>query len=47
MEEMTAIQSRISRSTFDILQECLPFVYDNKKDEVPEAGELVDLFDGL
>ncbi|CAK9059051.1 Small nuclear ribonucleoprotein Sm D2 (Sm-D2) (Complexed with cdc5 protein 9) (snRNP core protein D2) [Durusdinium trenchii] len=41
MEEMTAIQSRISRSTFDILQEYLPFVYDNKKDEVPEAGELV------
>ena len=47
MEEMIAIKSRISSGTFEILEKSLPFKAAMQSAEDPEAGELVDLFDGL
>lgn len=48
VEEMTAIQSRIAKTTMDVLEECLPLKNLQREEaEDAEAAELVDLFDGL
>lgn len=45
---MTAIQSRIAKTTMDVLEECLPLKNLQREEaEDAEAAELVDLFDGL
>ena len=48
VEEMTAIQSRIAKTTMDVLEECFPLKNLQREEaEDAEAAELVDLFDGL
>ena len=45
---MTAIQSRIAKTTMDVLEECFPLKNLQREEaEDAEAAELVDLFDGL